>query len=620
MASKYVDLLGPSYASRSYIAAHQRRLNLYQESVPKETNEPLTFTQYARPGLTLLSTAPDKPIRGLYTASTGDLWACAGQGIYYVDINWHWHLQQAIVPTLPSNVVPITTPVTFADNGTQVIVADGTTRGWTFNAQTRVTNGLITDPNWLGATYIDFMDTFGLASQPDAPNFRVSVSEDLTDWNNGFAAMTGIATNCIAAVNVHRVLWLIGEYSYEVWQDTGGLDTLSDQFPFQLIQAAFENVGCAAPYSITRTENQVFWVSQDKSGHGIIVMGTGTAAKRISTFAIESEISNYPNISDCVAYNYQMDGHTFVAFAFPSANAPYGHTWVYDLRTDQWSERAWIDQSGNEWRERINCATFVYGVNVVGDWNTGDIYRTDLNNYTDNGSTVKYQVTSPHIMDTSTLNRVRHTNVRANFQTGSANVLIPQVVVDCSFTAADGTLMQNYANINDVGSIFTKLTGSNAQVFSDAMIALVASNPEYMASGIPTVADYVSTFTIKPQLYNEAADPGSFIYTINRADGTFNGYISGVYSDGTQYYVLIGLSVDPSDYATLALGLLAQDGTYTLSLSTIGNGIWVAVQRSQDSYWLAPDEAWVPSPTVAIRFNDSTYSKPGRIDIGGVWE
>lgn len=617
MPSQYVDLLGPSYASRSYIAAHQRRLNLYQEAVPKETGEPLTFIQYARPGLTLLSTAPQFPIRGLYTASTGDLWACAGQGIYFVDTNWHWHLQQAIVPTTPANVVPRINPVTFADNGTQIIVADGTTRGWTFNAQTRVSNGLITDPNWQGATWVDFMDTFGLANQPNTPNFIVSVSEDLTNWNNGFAAMTGIATNCIAAVNVHRVLWLIGQLAFEVWQDTGGQGTISDQFPFQLIQAAFENVGCAAPYSITRTENEVLWVSQDRSGHGIVVMGTGTSIKRISTFAIENEIATYPNIADAIAYNYQMDGHTFVSFAFPSANPPYGKTWVYDLRTEQWSERAWLDSSGTEWRERINCATFAYGVNVAGDWQNGNLYKCDLSNYTDNGATVKYQVTSPHVLDTSTLNRVRHTNVRANFQTGSANVLIPQVVVDCSFHAADGTLIQNYFNQDDVGATWTRVGANNAQVLSDAMIALVASSPQYIASGIPTVADYVSACTIKPQLYNEAADPGSFIYMVNRADAISNGYIAGIFSDGAQYFLAGGITT--MSYHELPLGLLEQDGTYRVVLETIGTGIKVAVQRTPDAFWLDPSSTWVPSPTVAIEFTDSTYSLPGHIIVGGVW-
>ena len=64
---------------------------------------------------------------------------------------------------------------------------------------------------------------------------------------------------------------------------------------------------------------------------------------------------------------------------FPQAD----HTWVYDLSTQLWHERAWMDTNGALHRHRANCVAYAYGITVCGDWQNGKLYNWDLHTYTD---------------------------------------------------------------------------------------------------------------------------------------------------------------------------------------------------------------------------------------------
>jgi hypothetical protein len=53
---------------------------------------------------------------------------------------------------------------------------------------------------------------------------------------------------------------------------------------------------------------------------------------------LEYAIQSYGNITDAIGYTYQQDGHPFYVLIFPSAEA----TWVYDVSTQLWHERAGV--------------------------------------------------------------------------------------------------------------------------------------------------------------------------------------------------------------------------------------------------------------------------------------
>jgi hypothetical protein len=129
----------------------------------------------------------------------------------------------------------------------------------------------------------------------------------------------------------------------------------------------------------------LFWLGRDRRGQGIVYRANGYAGVRISTHAVEWQIQQYADLSDAIGYTYQQDGHSFYVLVFPSANI----TWVYDAATQAWHERAGF-VNGDFTRHRGNCQMAFNNNIVIGDFENGNIYAFDLDDYSDNGSIQKW--------------------------------------------------------------------------------------------------------------------------------------------------------------------------------------------------------------------------------------
>jgi hypothetical protein len=173
---------------------------------------------------------------------------------------------------------------------------------------------------------------------------------------------------------------VFGTDSVEVWYDSGAAD-----FPLTRIQGAFNEIGCVAAFSVAKLDNGLFWLGTDARGQGIVYRANGYTGVRVSTHAIEWQIQQYGNISDAVAYTYQQDGHAFYVLSFPTGNA----TWVYDVSTQAWHERAGFND-GEFTRHRSNNQCNFGGTIIVGDYENGNIYQLDLETYADNGQIQKW--------------------------------------------------------------------------------------------------------------------------------------------------------------------------------------------------------------------------------------
>jgi hypothetical protein len=165
-----------------------------------------------------------------------------------------------------------------------------------------------------------------------------------------------------------------------VWYDSGNAT-----FPIERIQGAFNEIGCAAAYSVAKLDNGIFWLGSDARGNGVVYRANGYTGVRVSTHAIEFAIQGYGDLSDAIAYTYQQEGHAFYVLIFPSAGA----TWVYDVSTNSWSERAGF-ANGEFDRHRSNCQMNFNSEVIVGDYANGNIYAFDLDVYADNGAEQKW--------------------------------------------------------------------------------------------------------------------------------------------------------------------------------------------------------------------------------------
>ena len=366
-------ILGSSYVARSINAADNRMVNLFPEVIPEGGKEP-GFLNRA-PGLKFQQTIGTGPIRALWAHQTNgsDFYVVSGTEFYKVT-------GLTATPTKLGDVTG-TGPVSIADNGTQIFLAcNGPS--YIYNEITNVF-AQITDPDFPGAVTVGYLDGYFVFNEPNSQKVWVTQLLDGTSVDPlDFASAEG-SPDGLVAVNVdHREAWLFGTDSIEVWYDAGQTD-----FPLTRIQGAFNEIGCVAAFSIAKLDNGLFWLGTDARGQGIVYRANGYTGVRVSTHAIEYAIAQYGNISNAIAYTYQQEGHAFYVLTFPSANA----TWVYDVATQAWHERAgWDTSLGQFTRHRSNCQCNFGGNTVVGDYENGNIYTLDLNVYADNGGIQKW--------------------------------------------------------------------------------------------------------------------------------------------------------------------------------------------------------------------------------------
>lgn len=359
-------ILGQSYVVRSPNAAAARLVNLYPEALIE--GKEAAYLQRC-PGLRRVATVGTGPIRGMWTLGS-NLYVVSGTQLYKVAPSY---------TSTSLGSVPGTGPVSMSDNGTQLFVA-ANGPSYIYNASTDVFQQ-ITDPDFPGAGTVGFLDQYFVFNEPNSQRIWVTSLLDGTSVDPlDFASAEGSPDGVVAIIVDHREVWVFGTNSTEVWYDTGGPD-----FPLQRIQGAFNEIGCAAPYSVTKLDNTIFWLGADARGRGIVYRANGYNGQRISTHAVEFAIQNYGNISDAIAYTYQQDGHSFYVLTFPSANA----TWVFDAATQAWHERAgWANDQFT--RHRSNCQAAFNSEVLVGDYENGNLYAFDLDVYADDGAVQKW--------------------------------------------------------------------------------------------------------------------------------------------------------------------------------------------------------------------------------------
>ena len=400
-------ILGSAYVARSINAADNRMVNLFPEVIPEGGKE-AGFLNRA-PGLNFLQTVGTGPIRALWAHQTNgsDFYVVSGQEVYKLT-------SLTAAPILLGRVSGAG-PVSIADNGTQIFFACNPD-GYIYNETTGVF-AQITDPDFAGAVTVAYLDGYFVFNQPNSQIIWVSQLLDGTSVDPlDFASAEGSPDGVVGIIADHRELWVFGTDSVEVWYDSGATD-----FPLTRIQGAFNEIGCVSAYTIAKMDNGLFWLGTDARGQGIVYRANGYTGVRISTHAIEYAIAQYGNISDAIAYTYQQEGHAFYVLTFPSGNA----TWVYDVSTQAWHERAGWD-NGEFTRHRSNCQCNFGGNIIVGDYENGNIYTFDLDIYADNNGIQKW-LRSWRALPTGTnnLKRTAHHSLQLDCEAGVGLNLYP---------------------------------------------------------------------------------------------------------------------------------------------------------------------------------------------------
>lgn len=413
---RFQGFIGPTYTLQSVDVDCQRSVNLYPEMDESGTGAEGEIASFvSTPGLRLLVALPTGPVRGTYTDSTGQLWAVGGNVLYQISTLW--------AATAIGTLNTATGPVSLSDNGLELLIVDGA-----YGYQVTLSSGVfaqITDPDFLGASQVDFMDGYLIFNKPNSQQFYISGLNDTTFDPLDIGTAEASPDNLVGLVCTQENLYLLSQRHFEVFYDSG------DTFPFTRIQGAVFEKGCMAAFSIAKIGESVFWLGQDKTGGGIVYRAQGLQSQRISTFAIENVIRGLGDVSSARAWVYQQSGHAFYCLNLPGAST----TWCFDTMTNLWHERASLS-AGQYQRHLADCHAYAYNTNVAGDYSTGNLYALDLGVYTDNAAAIPRERTAPHL--TKDRMRLFHSRFQLDMETG--------VGIDGSGQGSDPQVMLQWSN------------------------------------------------------------------------------------------------------------------------------------------------------------------------------
>lgn len=432
---RFVGFIGPSYKLSSVNVDCQRCINLYPELNELGTGKDKEVAALvATPGLRLLVNLPGGVVRGIYTTSKGTVYAVGGTKLYSIS--------SAFVATQIGVLATSSGQVSMADNGLQLFIVDGT-NGYYVTLLTNVLTQVVDDA-FPGADQVTYQDGYFIFNHPNSGQFFISGLNDITFDVLDFASSEGNPDNIVGLISDHRDLWIFNKQTIEIFYDSGNGD-----FPFERVQGAFIEHGCAARFSIAKMNNTVFWLGQDDKGNGMIFQAKGYQPQRISTHAVEQAIQTYGDISDAVAYTYQQNGHHFYVINFPSADT----TWAFDTTTSMWHERVYTNQGDFE-RHRANCHAFAFSTHIVGDYENGNLYALESATYTDNGNAITRQRVAPH--QSQDMVRLFFSSFQLDFESGTGldglgQGTDPQAVLQFSDDGGHSWSNEKWAALGKIG-------------------------------------------------------------------------------------------------------------------------------------------------------------------------
>lgn len=387
-----IPFVGGAYQLRNQVAEAQRCVNLFAEV--DETKEGKNIAQLlGTPGLVAVTTGLAGPMRADYLPSTGGRIVVSGNKCYRM--TGDMATQIGVLATSAG-------PVSVADDGTTAVLVDGP-NGYFVTMATNAFAQIVSDA-FYGANRVAYIDGYFLFNRPDTGQFYIALGTNFDALD--FATAEGAPDPVVSLIADHRELWLFGRDSIEIWYDSGAAD-----FPFQRIEGGYIEHGIAAAESAVKLDNSVFWLGRDTYGGAIVWRSNQYSPVRISTHAIEQEFADY-FLEDAIGYAYQQEGHPFYVINFPTEDK----TWCYDVASGLWHERAWRDSFGFLHRHRAATHCFDGSRHLVGDWQTGTIYRLDTEVGTDNGALITRIRCAQHL--SNDLTRTRMSTLQLDMQTG----------------------------------------------------------------------------------------------------------------------------------------------------------------------------------------------------------
>lgn len=375
MSRAQIPLVGGFNRSRNVLVNNQATVNFITAIKGAGAKAPMVLE--TAPGYVELGLVGDGPIRtGRMVSSKIRSGATAFElyGVYGSKLIAHTPTSGNItIGTLGTS----SGRVRMARGRSKIALVDGT-QGYYYDG---TTFGVITDADFPdAATFIDYMDGFYIANDPNTDNWYISAREDPTSWNAlDFTAATYAPDAALAHCAQESLLWVMGEESAQAYYNSGNAS-----FPYDRVLSATQRVGILAPQSLANSDDGVFFLATTPEGGRFIYRIQGQAGQQISGDEQDQFLSTISDPSTCYGFIYKQAGKSFYVLqcgATTGADARASSTLVYNMAAGVFETRETND--GTAWR--AGGHGILNNENLVGSNLSGSYGRLDLSNYQDAG-------------------------------------------------------------------------------------------------------------------------------------------------------------------------------------------------------------------------------------------
>ena len=429
-----------------------RTVNLFPEAADSaDAESPVAL--FGTAGLSALVTLPAGPVRGMHTLGTR-LFVVAQDGLYEVFSGG--------TATRLASLRTFRGAVGMSDNNGFLVLGDGT-GFFTYSFTTGLMTLLTDSPR---GTWLGYIDGYTLFLERETGFVYPSLVDDPTEID--FLARFNAESDPDSVVQIVTngpEVWLMGEVSAEVFYNSGDPDNI-----FQRISSGRIEQGCVAARSARYFDNSVVWIGADEFGAGIVWRAQGFTPTRISTHAVEYAISLEASPSAITAIVWQEAGHSFYQINLTNSS------WVYDAATGEWHERAWWNtETGAFERHRADHHAYAFGMHLVGDYQSGKVYRQALDIHSDDGNPLRaYRRIG--VANTGGL-RITCAMFQVDMETGLAGSLNPQMTLRVSYDGGRNWGNERSVGIGALGETQTRAIWRRLGQGRDWALELVITDP-----------------------------------------------------------------------------------------------------------------------------------------------
>ena len=366
--------------SRSLNVSDNQLVNLFPEIVETKDGKDVGAF-YPAPGLTLKTTCGAGPIRGMA------VWTLQGgtQVLLVVSGTQVFLLTPSFASTLCTGIAlqSGSTACSIITNNTQAAIFFGGSATYQdgFGLVNNGSGYLVNSANVVSGISLPFSPSVGSNQWWQSNLF------DLSTWQAlNFTSSAGAPDNVQALFDIHREVWVLKSNETEIWANAG-----LPGFAFQRLDGVYIQTGISAPSSLAASGESMLWLAQNSNGQAIVVEAVGYQVRPVSTQALTTIWQGYATTADAEGFAFQQGGHRFYQITFPTA----GVSWRYDLTSSDlagvpmWHQVAGFS-AGQFTRHPARTGVFFAGLNLVGDYQNGNIYALDPTAQLDNGAQRKW--------------------------------------------------------------------------------------------------------------------------------------------------------------------------------------------------------------------------------------